>query len=472
VWRIVRSPSRGTVAGTVISLLIVLMLAVGAAVGGFVTARALRAERVSPPASSANVPSKPPVLASATASPTATPTTSAPAPSAVGVERALSPALADPRLGGRLLAEVADGLSGSVLLDRQADQPAAPASTAKLATAAALLAVRAGTDRLTTRVVAGATPGSVVLVGGGDPTLSAADPGEATAYPDAARVSDLAAAVRRTGVTVGTIVVDGSLFTGPAISPDWQPLDVPSPYAAPITALTIDGGRAAPTALVRSRQPDVAAGRALAVALGVPGAAVVLGTAPQGAARLAEVRSAPMAELVRQMLQQSDNVIAETLARQVAIAKHQPPSFAGAVAGIGSVLRGLGVDIGDGLVDASGLAENDRMSPAALVGVLHLTTSAGHPRMAGLVDALPVAGWEGTLASRYLHGAAGAGLVRAKTGTLTSVSTLAGVVQDRDGRLLVFALVADEVGAKPADTVAAEAALDAVTSALADCGCR
>jgi serine-type D-Ala-D-Ala carboxypeptidase/endopeptidase (penicillin-binding protein 4) len=472
VWRIVRAPSRGTAAGTVIGLTIVLLLAAGAAVGGFWTTQALRVRPVAPPAPSASPPGEPRVLASATASPAAPATTVGPAPSAAGVERALSPALADPRLGGRLLAEVADGRSGSVLLDQQGDQPAAPASTAKLATAAALLAVRAGTDRITTRVVAGAAPGTIVLVGGGDPTLSAAAPGQASAYPDAARISDLAPAVRQRTLTVRSIVVDDSLFTGPTVSPDWQPLDVPSSYAAPITALTVDGGRATPTAVVRSRRPDLAAGRALASALGVPSAAVVLGTAPPRAPQLAEVRSAPIAELLQQMLQQSDNVLAETLARQVALAEHQPPSLPGAVAAVRSVLRGLGVDIGDGLLDASGLAESDRISPAALVGVLHLTTSAQHPRLAALVDALPVAGWEGTLASRYLHGAAGAGVVRAKTGTLTSVSTLAGLIQDRDGRLLLFALVADEVGAKPANTVAAESALDAVASALANCGCR
>jgi D-alanyl-D-alanine carboxypeptidase/D-alanyl-D-alanine-endopeptidase (penicillin-binding protein 4) len=66
---------------------------------------------------------------------------------------------------------------------------------------------------------------------------------------------------------------------------------------------------------------------------------------------------------------------------------------------------------------------------------------------------------------------AGAGVVRAKTGTLTSVSTLAGLVQDKDGRLLAFALLADRVGPTTADTERAEAALDRAASALASCGC-
>ena len=60
----------------------------------------------------------------------------------------------------------------------------APASTAKLLTAAAVLSVRQATDRFGTQVVAGAEPGTVVLVGGGDPTLSAAPAGKPTRYPE------------------------------------------------------------------------------------------------------------------------------------------------------------------------------------------------------------------------------------------------------------------------------------------------
>jgi D-alanyl-D-alanine carboxypeptidase/D-alanyl-D-alanine-endopeptidase (penicillin-binding protein 4) len=87
-----------------------------------------------------------------------------------------------------------------------------------------------------------------------------------------------------------------------------------------------------------------------------------------------------------------------------------------------------------------------------------------------VLDMLPVAAWSGTLADRYV-GSSGAGVVRAKTGTLTSVSTLAGLVQDKGGRLLAFALMADRVGPSAADTDAAEAALDRVASTLASCGC-
>src|SRR5206468_462828 len=110
--------------------------------------------------------------------------------------------------------------------------PAAPASTGKLLTAAALLAVRPPTYRITTKVVAGPN-GAVILVGGGDPTLTGAAAGHDGAYADAARVSDLAAQLRRAHVTPTRIVVDDSLFSGPTVSPYWAAEDIPSDYAAP-----------------------------------------------------------------------------------------------------------------------------------------------------------------------------------------------------------------------------------------------
>lgn len=453
-------------------MLLVILLMGAAAAGGYFGAHEIRVHsdhRVTPrPAST------PSVLAAATAAPSSAPPRAAAVPSAAGVAGAVAAEVADPGLGARVVAQIVDAETGSVLYDHLGTTPVAPASTAKLLVAAALLAVRAPTDRIVTTVVAG-PPGTVVLVGGGDPTLTSAPAGKQGAYADAARIGELADQLRAAHVSVRHVIVDDALYSGPLVSPQWAAEDVPSSYAAPVTAVMADGGRAAPNDTVRSATPDLDAGRRLADAVGASTATVARGSAQAGASTLATVRSAPLSELVEQMLQQSDNVIAECLARQVAVARHAPASFAGAAASVRAVLAGLGADPGAGMYDGSGLAAGDRLSAVSLAAVLRLIVGAQQPELHDIVAALPVAAWSGTLESRYVSTAAGkvgAGVVRAKTGTLAAVSSLAGIVHDVDGRLLVFALVADQVPAGETATHAAEAALDRVASTLATCGCR
>jgi D-alanyl-D-alanine carboxypeptidase/D-alanyl-D-alanine-endopeptidase (penicillin-binding protein 4) len=444
-------------------VLAVLVLAVGAFAAAWFATDATRTEHRTP------APTPPRAYLAAGATPTPEPApTAGPVPLPALVAGALANAVRAPQLGTRLLGTVVDVASGQLLYARGATATAAPASTAKLLTAAALLAVKKVTDRITTTVVAG-TRGRIVLVGGGDPTLSGAPAGTAPQYPDAARLSDLAEQLRAAQVPLRGIVVDDSLFAGPSISPAWAPEDVPSFYASAITPVLADGGKAYPADYGRSATPDLDAGHELAALLGRPGLPVTRGVAPPGARELARVESAPIGTLVEQMLQQSDNVIAECMARQVALAEHQPASFRGAAHAIRTVLRRLGTDPGGGLVDGSGLAARDRLSPAGLVGVLRLMAGSTRPALHSVLAGMPVAGWSGTLADRYLSGASrvAAGVVRAKTGTLTGVSTLAGLVHDKSGRLLAFAFLADGVPS----TYDADRALDLLAGKLATCGC-
>jgi len=300
--------------------------------------------------------------------------------------------------------------------------------------------------------------------------VAAASGRTAPDYPGAARIADLAKQLHKLDLPINRVVVDDDLYSGPRVSPAWAKDDVPSDYASAITPVMIDGGRNQTGDLIRTDTPDLSAGQALAAALDIPNADVVRGHAPRGAKPIATVRSAPFDVLIEQMLVASDNVMAECLARQVALAEGQPASFAGAVAAIRTVLGRLGVDVGQGMLDGSGLAAHDRLSVDTLAQVLRLTVTT--PRLRPVLASLPVSAWSGTLAERYrgpiAHAAAG--LVRAKTGTLSDVSSLAGVVHDRDGRLLLFAFIADKVpgGLTPY----AEKALDVIVTALSKCGCR
>ena len=117
------------------------------------------------------------------------------------------------------------------------------------------------------------------------------------------------------------------------------------------------------------------------------------------------------------------------------------------------------------------LSPRNRITPGGLARLLALAaSSAKHPELRTVMSGMPIAGFSGTLANRYGAGtaAAGRGVVRAKTGTLDGVNTLAGVVDDADGRLLAFAFMANRVQS-PA---VALAALDTLAGTLASCGCR
>lgn len=397
-------------------------------------------------------------------------------PTPAGVGAALDPLVAQGGLG-TLSAQVVDPVTGAVLWQRDAGTPLVPGSTAKLLTAAAALLALDHQATLRTTVLAGAEPGTVVLVGGGDPTLSTAPAGAPTGYPDAARLDDLAAQVRAAAAgPVHRVLVDVGRYSGEVLAPGWLPGDVPGGYVAPIVPVMLDGGRAEPDTAVspRAAAPATEAAAELAGRLGADPAAVAVGSAPPGAPLLGTVSSPPVEDLVATVLSSSDNVLAEVLAREVALATGAEASFAGASRAVLQVLAEHGFDVsGARLADGSGLSVQDAVSARLLTDLLGAAAAPdeSQPRTAALrplLVGLPVAGGSGTLADRYAGPATeGRGWVRAKTGTLTGVNSLAGTVLDAEGRVLVFALLSngpDPAGVRPR--------LDALAAALRSCGCR
>jgi D-alanyl-D-alanine carboxypeptidase/D-alanyl-D-alanine-endopeptidase (penicillin-binding protein 4) len=400
-----------------------------------------------------------------------------PAPSPTGVGAVLDPLVASGGLG-TLSGQVLDPATGTVLWKQDPTKALMPGSTAKLLTASAALLTLDHQARLRTTVLGGAEPGTVVLVGGGDPTLSAAGPGTATGYPGAARLDDLVAQVRTHG-PVRRVLVDVSRYVGDAFAPGWFPADVAGGYIAPIEPIMLDGGREDPSQEVspRSAKPATAAAAELARRLGADPDTVTVGYAPPGAAVLGEVSSPPVQDLVATALTESDNVLAEALAREVARASGAQPSFSGASQAVLTVLRGHGFDVsGAAMVDGSGLSVDDAVPATLLTELLGAAAAPDHSNadqqrtvmLRPLLVGLPVAGGSGTLADRY-HGptAGGRGWVRAKTGTLTGVNSLAGTVLDAEGRMLVFALLSN--GPNP---VSVRPRLDALAAGLRSCGCH
>jgi D-alanyl-D-alanine carboxypeptidase/D-alanyl-D-alanine-endopeptidase (penicillin-binding protein 4) len=331
-------------------------------------------------------------------------------------------------------------------------------------------------------VVGGTTARDIIIVGGGDPYLSSKPvkgKDRTGIYPETR--ADVVTLARRTataldksGVTRVRLGYDDSLFTGPTASPQWEPDYVPDGVVSPITSLWVDRG-VDPDGFGRVADPASAAATAFADALTRAGVKVVGGPtrvrAAAGAAQLAEVESAPLEQIVQQVLTVSDNEATEVLLRHVGLSVSGDGSFAGGAAGVEQTLRRLGVPLdGAAIYDGSGLSRRNRLSPTTVIGVLRVAASESHPELRSVLGGLPVAGFTGSLTNRFDAGeAAGRGRVRAKTGTLSGVHGLAGIAEDLDGNLMAFILVADRVALR--NSLDAEVELDRTAAELGACHC-
>ncbi len=390
------------------------------------------------------------------------------------VRLALRQGLADESLGPHVVARVAGLSDGRTVLAR-GSSPFVPASTLKLLTVAAALESLGPDHVFETRVVQ-AAGNRIVLVGGGDPTLAARPADGPEIYPvrpDLQALADLTVQALGRGSTV-RLGYDASLFTGPSASSHWEPDYVPDEVVAPISALWVDGGRPA-SGFGRVEDPPAAAAAVFARALERRGVTVtgpvLAATAPAAEGELAVVTSAPLEQIAERVLETSDNEGAESLLRHVGLTVSGAASFRGGVAGVRSVLGSLGVPLtGARLYDGSGLSRENRLDPETLTSLLYVAADPSHPELRALLSGLPVAGATGSLGDRFTEEARpGRGMVRAKTGTLSSVSSLAGLVTDRDGVTMVFVLAADRF--QEADTLEVRAALDGLAADLAGCRC-
>jgi D-alanyl-D-alanine carboxypeptidase/D-alanyl-D-alanine-endopeptidase (penicillin-binding protein 4) len=430
----------------------------------------------------AAVPPVPPVPA--TVLPATTGSVTGPAPDTAALVRAVTAGLTSRALGTDVTLSVIDVATGASLVARADTRPQKPASTLKLLTGLTVLRALGDDARLTTKVVAGAAPRDLVLVGGGDATLTRL-PVRSQDLPagQAARPASLAALVASTVAALKaasrgsvTVQVDDSLFTGPRQASGWPSSYVSSGVVAPVSALSVDQGARSASSRSRDADPALAAGAAFVSGLKKAGI-TVLGpvtrvVADPRAAVLASVQSPTVSALVERMLTASDDALAEALAHLAGGKLAGDASFVGGTTATVATLTTLGVPTtGVELSDGSGLSLDDRLPATTLVHALAAvatdapvagqTVGALWPVMTGL----PVAGVTGTLAPRFASAGttAGRGVVRAKTGTLTGVDSLAGLVRDVHGRLLAFAFVADS---SPGPVLDARAALDRGATAL------
>lgn len=389
------------------------------------------------------------------------------------VRRALAPYASDAGLGSHAAVWVSELGTGTVVY-RHGTGAVVPASTMKLLTTTAALQTLGPTARFTTTVRL-APGGTVTLVGGGDPFLASSKAKARNVYPARADLGTLAqrtaAALTARNLRTVSLAYDTSMFTGPRVSPHWPSTYLPEDVVPPITSLWADEGKGSNDRYVAD--PAAAAATIFAQALARNGITVrgrVTETpAGAGTTEIARVSSAPLGEIVEKTLAVSDNNAAEVLAHHVGRVTGAGASFAGGATAVPTVLAKLGVPLAGSVIrDGSGLSRENRLTPQALLAVLRLAGASDHPRLREVITGLPVAGFTGSLQWRFEKGPADAkGRVRAKTGTLTGVSGLAGIAVDADGNRMAFVAIADRI----TSSLAARGDLDRIAAALGACHC-
>lgn len=380
-----------------------------------------------------------------------------------------------------LSGSVVNADTGEILFDRAADRPVRTASVLKVLTAAAALATLGPDHRLTTRVVDGVEPGTVVLVGGGDATLSRLPPGQESFYRGAPKLADLAAqtvaayaAAHPDAPAIREVVLDAT-YWDPADKwdPSWARSEQTIGYQSEVTALQVDADRANPVAGTspRSTDPVARAGQAFAQALAAAGNAggtpvTSLGTAPD-TETLGVVRSQPVSTLIPQMLLTSDNALGEMLARVVSKNLGLDGSAASLTSAFRIALDEYGVPVtGLTIRDGSGLSHLNAVPPSYVTRLM-VRIADGEGSLSHIAQGLPVAGQFGSLSSRFTGANAIArGAVAAKTGWIDTSYSLAGIVTAQDGTRLTFGFFAVGEGIQGN----ARAALDTLTTGVYTCG--
>jgi D-alanyl-D-alanine carboxypeptidase/D-alanyl-D-alanine-endopeptidase (penicillin-binding protein 4) len=341
---------------------------------------------------------------------------------------------------------------------RNEDLQVIPASVQKILVAAGALEVLGPDFRYVTTVrgaapVDGVVTGDLYLVGGGDPLLSgdwyATSNLERFPVFNATRLDDLADALVTTGVTRvdGAVLGDGSRYDDEFYAPGWG-TGVAGLESGPYDALMANDSRVLGDDL-RASDPNEAAARELVRMLGERGVTVAggagTGTAPAEAGELAAVSSAPLTDVIAEMLTNSDNNTSELMVKEIGVAASGTGTREAGLAAVLGVLGSWGIDTSQlVLADGSGLSLDNRMTCRALVDVLR-RSGVGGPIGTGL----PVAGQTGTLSEAFV-GTEVEGTLRGKTGTLNNppfnadppaVKSLAGFEPVDGGGAVEFALL-------------------------------
>lgn len=362
--------------------------------------------------------------------------------------------------------------TGLPVASYRAETPRIPASTMKLVTSAGALLQLGPTFRFRTELLAGPTArlaggtltGRVYLKGAGDPLLATRPYARNYLSGVSTSIGDMAAEARRLGVRRirGPVIADERLFDVRRTAPSWPAYY--SAYASPLSALATNQDYAGEGRGAYVSSPPIAAAQRLRASLAANGVkhsgGLTVGVTPPTARSLGASVSPPLPRIIREMNHESDNFIAETLAKDVGAYGAGRGTTAAGVARTHALLQERGiVTAADTFADGSGLSRANRIAAASLVRLI-ADADADPAWGAALIGTLAQGG-QGTLVHRFTSGVA-TRRVRAKTGYINNVSALAGRVVSRRGQRYAFALLMNT-----ADIGGAKATQDRVVTLLA-----
>lgn len=357
------------------------------------------------------------------------------------LHRAFVPAIS----GARSWSFAVVALDGETIFDERADRAVAPASVQKLIVAAGALDALGSAYRYHTLFAAqqgigddGTLAGDLWLIGSGDPSLQSSD------------LRNGVGVLARSGLRriEGGVIVDATALKGPELNPHWAPDDNGQDYAAPTSAISVDGDTIEQHQVIGGVEQAVwtpMQGVPRYVAASVSGMLSARGIAPAqppavGAAPLDSVvlwdhRSLPLQALETHMLYVSDNHYAEQLLRTLGEETNGTPNDAGGIAAERDFLERHGVPVpGLHLYDGSGLSPQNRVAAITFARLL----AGSEPSLYRL---LPLGGREGTLENYDFTTALGR--VRAKSGHLADVASLSGYVTSTHHGRVAFAFLID-----------------------------
>ncbi|NMM97292.1 D-alanyl-D-alanine carboxypeptidase/D-alanyl-D-alanine-endopeptidase [Bifidobacterium olomucense] len=396
--------------------------------------------------------------------------------------------LATEGIGSDVSVVIEDG-QGKVAAEHKADTTREPASTMKTLTALAAASTLNMASTLDTQVFLTQTDdgtNTLTIKGNGDMLLSAgqSDPDHINGRAGLATLAQATvAALAQRGITTVSLAYDDTLFGDTRVPSGLRGsgdvvMDDYTMYATPVSSMAVDEGRQYSDDMPAPADPDDSAGypelsqttasdtaAMFASLLADNGIAVnghvAAGEAPDEATPVASVSSATLSEIMAYTLRHSDNTLAEEFGRLLALHQDTGNNPEGAATAVKSVLDKLGIPT-DGLTmaDCSGLSPGSLLSVRTLVAVQQRNLTAGPGGAAA--EGLSIAGLIGTAQNRYTDESV-AGLLRVKTGSLGTVTSMAGNVSRTDGGVLAFAVIVNN----PDDMAAVRAAIDSFITKLA-----